>query len=212
MNRTKNEERRTQIKTPLGRIDHVLPWLLIIGGVIGIIASFAITQDKFALAANAHFQPSCDLNPIISCGSVMKSLQSHVFGFTNTYIGLVGFPIVVTVGMAMLAAAQFKRWFWISMQVGLTLGIALAYWLLFESMYRIRALCPWCLSVDVALTAIWWYQTLYNFHHGYLRAPTWAKSTGRFIKRHHVDILAFWYVLVVGIILQHFWYYFGQHL
>jgi len=203
---------QTSAPTPLARITAILPWILIVCGIVGIIAAFAITQDKFRLAANASFQPACDLNPIISCGSVMKSPQSHVFGFTNTYIGLIGFPILVTTGVAMLAGAQFKRWWWRGMQIGLTLGTIFAYWLLFESIFRIHALCPWCLSVDVVITAAWWYQSLYNFYHGHLPLPTALKQTGRFVKRHHVDILVFWYLLVIAFILQHFWYYFGQHL
>lgn len=211
MARTKNQENIPQ-KGPLSRLGAVLPWLMIVCGVIGIVASFVITQDKFQLAQNASFQPSCDLNPIISCGSVMKSAQSHVFGFSNTYIGLIGFPIVVTVGMAMLAGARFKRWFWLGMQTGLTLGVAFAYWLLFESMFRIHALCPWCLSVDVVITTLWWYTTLYNFYNGFITLPTRFKTIGRFAKRHHADILVFWFLVVIAVILQHFWYYFGQHL
>lgn len=197
---------------PLGKLAAVLPWILIIGSIIGIIASVAITQDKIDLAANPHYQPVCDLNPIISCGSVMKSPQAHVFGFMNPYVGLLGFPIVLAIGMAMLAGARFKRWYWLGLQGGLTLGIGFAYWLLFESVYRIRALCPWCLSVDVVITAMFWYVTLWNFHSGFLRLPAWAKATGRFVRRHHLDILVLWYLVVIALILKHFWYYFGQHL
>lgn len=110
----------------------------------------------------------------------------------------------------MLAAAKFKRWFWIGMQVGLSLGLIFAYWLLWQSMYRIRALCPWCLSVDVAITTAWWYVTLWNFDQGFIKLPTALKKAEAFAKRHHVDILVGWFVLVVALILQHFWYYFGQ--
>src|SRR5690348_14711586 len=128
---------------PLAKLSSVLPWILIIGSVVGIVAATAITQEKIDLASNPHYQPVCDLNPIISCGSVMKSPQAHVFGFMNPYIGLIGFPIVLTIGVGMLAGAKFRRWFWLGAQAGLTLGIIFAYWLLFESVYRIRALCPW---------------------------------------------------------------------
>jgi len=197
---------------PLAKLNRILPWLLIIGGIIGIIASVMITQEKIDLASNPNYQPVCDLNPIISCGSVMKSPQAHIFGFMNPFIGLIGFPIVVTVGMAMFAGARFKRWFWLGMQAGLTLGLALAYWLLFESVFRIRALCPYCLSVDVAMTTLWWYVSLYNFYHGHLRWPARWQGFGRFVKRHHADILVFWFLLVTVVILHHFWYYFGQHL
>ena len=196
----------------MSRLGAVLPWLLIVCGVIGILASVVITQDKFDLAKNATFQPSCDLNPIISCGSVMKSDQANAFGFMNPYVGLLGFPIVVTVGMAMLAGAKFKRWWWLGMQIGLSFGIIFAYWLLFESIYRIRALCPWCLTVDVVLTTAWWYVTLFNFYNGFLKWPAKFKSVCRFVGRHHVDILITWFLLVIALILHHFWYYFGQHI
>jgi uncharacterized membrane protein len=208
---TKKPQKATT-KQPLSRLMSILPWVLVIGGIIGAFASVMITIEKFDLLQHPNQQFICDLNPIISCGSVMKSEQAHAFGFMNTYIGLLGFPVLITIGMAMLAGAKFKRWFWLGMQIGLTVGVAFAYWLLFESMYRIRALCPYCLSVDVALTAIWWYVTLYNFYDGNLPVPTWAKSTGRFVKRHHLDILVFWFLIVTTLILHHFWYYFGQHI
>lgn len=197
---------------PFGNLMRFLPWVLIIGGVIGIVASFMITNEKFELLQHPTKQFICDLNPIISCGSVMESKQASAFGFMNPYIGLIGFPILVTVGVGMLAGAKFKRWFWLGMQVGLTFGILFAYWLLFESMYKIKSLCPYCLSVDVALTAVFWYVTLYNFYAGNLQLPTRFKGLGGFVKRHHVDILVFWFVLVIALILQHFWYYFGQQI
>jgi uncharacterized membrane protein len=199
-------------KTPLARLSRILPWLLIICGIIGVIASVAITVEKFDLLQNPNYQPVCDLNPIISCGTVMKSKQANAFGFMNTYIGLLGFPVVVTIGMAMVAGAKFKRWFWLGMNAGLTFGIAFAYWLIFESIYRIGALCPWCLSIDVALTTAWWYVTLWNFYDGNLRVPVRLKAFGQFVKRHHADILALWFLAVIIEILHHFWYYFGQHL
>lgn len=203
---------QTPAKKPLAKLTKILPWLLVIGGIIGTFASVMITVEKFELLQNPHQQFICDLNPIISCGSVMASKQAHAFGFMNTYIGLLGFPVLMTVGMAMFAGAKFKRWFWLGMQTGLTLGIAFAYWLLWQSMYRIRALCPYCLSVDVALTTVWWYVTLFNFYSGNLRWPSKFKTVGRFVKRHHADILVFWFLLVIAEILHHFWYYFGQHI
>lgn len=208
----KSTPKITPYTGPLAKLGSILPYILVIGGIIGCIASTMITVEKFELLQNPHQQFICDLNPIISCGNVMASKQAHAFGFMNTYIGLLGFPAVLTIGMAMLAGAKFKRWFWLGMQVGLSLGIIFAYWLLWQSIYRIHALCPYCLSVDVALTTVWWYVTLFNFHNGFIRLPSWARSFGRFVKRHHMDILVFWFLLVIVVILQHFWYYFGPHL
>lgn len=200
------------LPAPLARLGKALPWILIICGIIGIFASVMITVEKFDLLKNPAYHPACDLNPIISCGSVMESKQANAFGFMNTYIGLLGFPIVVTTGFVMLAGARLKRWYWLGMQAGMTLGILFAYWLLFESVYRIHALCPYCLSVDVALTTAWWYTTLYNFREGYLRLPARIKRAGLFAKQHHADLLVLWFIVVTALILKHFWYYFGQHL
>lgn len=201
----------SSVAQPLTRLAKVLPWLLIICGIIGIIASVAITVEKFDLLKNPNYRPICNLNPIISCGSVMESKQATVFGFMNTYIGLLGFPVVVTIGMAMLAGAKFKRWFWLGMEIGLGLGILFAYWLVVQSVYNIRALCPYCLSVDVVLTVAFWYVTMYVLQQGFLKVPRQLERTSNFIQRHHLDLLVFWFVIVTAAILQHFWYYFGRN-
>jgi uncharacterized membrane protein len=171
-----------------------------------------ITIEKFDLIQNPSASFICDLNPVISCGSVMESKQANAFGFMNTYIGLLGFPVIVTIGAAMLAGARFRRWFWLAMVGGLSLGILFAYWLLFESIYNINALCPYCLSVDVALTTIFWYVLLYTLGEGHIRLKGRLQSVANFARKHHLDILLGWFIIVIAVILQHFWYYYGQHL
>ncbi len=202
---------KTVKPSPLQKLGRAVPWILIICGIISLVASIAITVEKIDLLKNPHYSPICDLNPIISCGSVMQSVQANAFGFMNTFIGLVGFPIVVTIGVALLAGARFKRWFWLGGLGGLGLGILFAYWLLFESVYRIGALCPWCLSVDVATTIAFWYLLLYELQQGWLKLPARLQAFAWFIQKHHLDILIFWFVLVIALILQHFWYYFGRN-
>lgn len=204
----KKQEKRLALQ----RLERALPWILVICGIIGTVASIAITVEKFDLVQHPGARFICDLNPVISCGSVMQSKQAAAFGFMNTYIGIAGFPILITIGMAMFAGARFKRWFWQGMQIGLTLGTVFAYWLLWQSIYRISALCPYCLSVDVALTVTFWYTTLYNLREGHLRlrADGWQKLTA-FLSRHHLDLLIVWFVFIAAVILNHFWYYYGQY-
>ncbi|HEY5806040.1 MAG TPA: vitamin K epoxide reductase family protein, partial [Candidatus Saccharimonadales bacterium] len=73
-----------------------LPWILIIGGVIGIVSSAVLTHDELQLAKNPAYTPGCDLNPVVSCGSVTQSEQAHVFGFPNPFLGLAGYAVTVT--------------------------------------------------------------------------------------------------------------------
>lgn len=193
-------------------LSKAVPYILIVGGVIGLICSFIITQDKLKLAENPHFVPSCNLNPVISCGSVMASKQGSLFGFPNPWIGLAAFAVLVTVGVAILAGATFKRWFWLGLEAGIVLGLIFAYWLLIESIYRIKALCPYCLTVDVVVITTVWYITLYNIQEGHIQLPARLIGLGDFARKHHLDILLFWFIILIAIILQHFWYYYGKFL
>jgi uncharacterized membrane protein len=204
---------KTPPKTPLrpvGSLKKALAIILIVCGLVGVVASLAITVEKFALLENPSATFGCDLNPVISCGSVMQSDQAIAFGFMNTYIGLLGFPVVVTIGVAMLAGAQFRRWFWLTFTAAIGIGVLFAYWLLFESIFRIKALCPYCLSVDLAITTAFWYLLLYVFEEKFITVKGKALQAAQFARRHHADILVLWFVLVTAFILQHFWYYYGQ--
>src|SRR5699024_1838871 len=106
-----------------------MPWLLIIGGAIGLIASFALTYEDFQLALKGEdFVASCDFGTVLTCTDVMQSDQASVFGFANPLIGLMAFPVLITAGVASLAvpAASRARWaarFWAGMQIGGTLGM-----------------------------------------------------------------------------------------
>jgi uncharacterized membrane protein len=196
------------------RIERFLPWLLIIGGAIGLIAAFIISYDKQKLLQNPSFQPNCDLNPIISCGSVMKSAQGSAFGFPNPWIGLAAFAVLITIGVSILAGARYKRWFWLGLEAGTIFGIGFVHWLFFQSVYRIHALCPYCMAVWVVTITTFWYVTQYNLQQGHIKFPKNKLGQGiqRFIQVHHLDILVLWILIILALILHHFWYYFGKHL
>jgi uncharacterized membrane protein len=204
---------KAKINEASTKLERVFPWMLIIGGVIGLICSFIITLDKIKLLQNPNFRPNCDLNPVVSCGSVMASKQGAVFGFPNPWIGLAAFAVLVTVGTAIIAGAKFRRWFWLGLEASMVFGLVFAYWLLFESVYRIRALCPYCLTVDVVVITLFWYTTLYCVGEGnVIKLPKGWDKFGAFIRRHHLDILIVWFLITIALILQHFWYYYGKYL
>ena len=142
------------------------PYLLIIGGLIGLIASLILTHDTYAISLNHNYVPSCNLNPIISCGNVINAPGDKILGLPYPFYGIGVFPVLITLGVAMLAGAKLKRWFWLTFQVLISLGVAGAYALLLKSMFKIHSLCPFCLTVDVVTTTLFWYTTLYNFDNG----------------------------------------------
>lgn len=193
-------------------LERVLPWLLVIVGVIGTACAFIIMYEKLHLLANPSYQTACDINPIISCGSVMQSDQAEAFGFPNPFLGLIGFPIVATIGVAMLAGATFKRWFWRAAQAGMLFSLLFVHWLFYQAVYNIGALCPWCMVVWTVTILGFWYLLLYNLRMKHIPTPKSLTRVVAFAQRHHVDILVGWYLIIFVLIMHHFWYYFGRNL
>lgn len=128
---------------------------LVCGG-IGLIAAAVLTLEKLAKLADPAYIPSCSINPVLSCGSIMDSAQSAVFGFPNPLIGLVAFPIVLTAGVALRAGFVPPRWFTVGMQLGTLLGAAFVHWLIWASLAEIGALCPYCMVVWIATMTLLW--------------------------------------------------------
>lgn len=189
-----------------------LPWILLIGGIIAMYCAFVLSQDKIKLIQNPNLHLDCSLNPVVACGSVIKSNQGHAFGFPNPFLGLAGYAAVATVGATMLAGAKFKRWFWLLIEAGLVLATVFLGWLLFQSLYSIHALCPYCLTVDAITIPMLWYVTLYNIDQKNIRLPKGkAQKAYGWIRRHHLDILVAIFIIIFVWILHHFWYYYGRY-
>jgi uncharacterized membrane protein len=138
------------------------PWVLIIGGLIGWFASFQLTLDKISVLSDPNYSPACDINPVLSCGSVIVTEQASVFGFPNPIIGLGGFAVVVTIGVLLASKVQIPRWIWLGLNVGALAGMGFVVWLVSQSLYAIGALCPWCMVVWTVTIALVWIVTAEN--------------------------------------------------
>ena len=187
------------------KAERVMPLLLLVGGFVGMLASFILTAERFALLKDPNFTPSCNLNPLLSCVSVSSTPQAETFGFPNMLFGVVGYAMVMTVGAAMLAGARFKPWFWQLFSLGTLGGILFVHWLFVQSVYVIGALCIYCMSVWAVTAPIFWYTFIYNVQSGNLPFLKRFKRLPDFLANYHGVILASWYVLITFLILQHFW-------
>jgi uncharacterized membrane protein len=184
-----------------------LPYILLIGGMVGIFCAGALTLDKIELLKHPAAQLNCDLNPIVACGPVINKPQASAFGVPNPLIGLVGFAVTATVGGAMLAGAAFRRWFWLGLEAGLIFAVAFVTWLQFQTIFRINALCPFCMAVWAVTIPMFWYTTLYNLREGNIKVRGKLVSIAEFLQRHHGDVLVTWFLVILAVILNHFWYY-----
>lgn len=176
----------------------LLPRLLLVGGMLGLGAAFVLAVEKIALLKDPAYVPSCSINPVLSCGSVMTTPQAEAFGFPNPLLGIAAFAVVTTIGAALLAGARFQRWFWLGLQAGVTFGAAFVHWLIYQSLYVIGALCPYCMVVWAVTIPIFWYVTLHNCRrHRAMRA----------LSGYHAVVLTVWFLAVVTVIGIRFWSY-----
>ena len=144
--------------TPPSAVQPAVPtagaWWILIAGVIGLIASATLTVEKIELLLNPAYVPSCNLNPIVSCGSVMTTQQASVLGFPNSLIGIGAFAVVTVTGVLAVAKVPLPRWYWVGMTLGTLTGAGFVHWLIYQSLYRIGALCPYCMVVWVATISL----------------------------------------------------------
>ena len=163
--------------------------LLAVGGIVGLAASFTLTYDKLELLRNPGFVPSCDFGSVLSCSNIMKTGEAEVFGFPNSLLGLIGFSVIITLGVLLLAKIDFPEWVWAGLQVGLVFGIFSVHWLIFESLYDIGSLCPWCMVVWSVTIPIFLYVTIRN-----LRAWIPGNRVVEFLRNWHALILILWFI------------------
>jgi len=157
---------------------------MLISAILSLIAAFVLSVESWHLAANPDAALSCSVNAIINCASVMEHPTSELFGFPNSYLGLIAEPIVITVAVAGLAGVRFPRAFMAAAQIGYGAGFVFAYYLFFVSAFEIGALCPWCLLVTLSTTLVFMSLLHYNIREENLYLnPKTNEVLQRWIKR-----------------------------
>ena len=187
----------------------VYPWLLVIAGVLGIIASLVLSIEKIALLKDPTYSASCNINPVLSCNNIIKTPQASLLGFPNPFIGMAAYAMVLTTGVAVIAGGKFKRWYWQIFQLGTLAGVVFVHWLIHQSLYSIGALCLFCMLAWTVTIPSFLYTLLWNLREGNIVPPKSLRGAAAFFDRHHVDILVVWYLAIIFAILNRFWYYFG---
>ncbi len=175
-------------------------WVLI-AGVLGLAAALTLTIEKIQILINPDYVPSCSINPVLSCGSVMITPQASAFGFPNPLIGIVAFSVVLVTGVLAVAKVALPRWYWAGLAVGTLLGVAFIHWLIFQSLYRIGALCPYCMvvwAVTIPLLVVVSSIAL---------APRLDHGVLRFGYQWRWSLVTLWFTAVVLMILVRFWNY-----
>jgi uncharacterized membrane protein len=190
-------------------LSKALPVILIVTGFLGLLSSFMLTVDKINVLKDPNFIPNCNINPIFACSSVMSQPQAEIFGIPNTLVGVITFPVVIAIGAAMYFGASYNRRFWQLFQLGALGGLFGIGYLFFQGVYRIGVVCPWCALTWVAVLALNLYLLVWNWRVGNIPVPRPLAGFNKFLQANHLGVLISIYLVLVVLILNRFWYYFG---
>lgn len=127
---------------------------LLIFAIIGLVTSFVLSAEAITLAANPGAELPCSLNAVLDCAAVGSDPSASVFGFPNAFVGMMAFPVMITIAVAALMGAKLPRPFLFGGFIGSVAGIGFAAWMLYMSFFVIQILCPWCLTLDVAMIGL----------------------------------------------------------
>lgn len=181
--------------------DRQLGFWLVGAGLIALISSAILVYERLQIYIDAGHSTVCDINALLSCGTVMRTPQAEAFGFPNPFIGLVGFSIVVTIGAAMMAGAQFKKWFWVCMNIGLAAATAFIMWLWYQTTFQINALCLFCMIVWIMTITLFVKTTVRNVSAGVIPAAQSMRESARGWSWFAISL---WLILIFGIIVIRF--------
>ncbi len=176
---------------------------MLLSALLSLTASFVLSVDAVILAADPKAALACNINAVISCGTVGASWQASLFGFPNAFLGLIAEPVVITIAVASLGGVRFPRWFMLSAQVVYTLGLIFAYWLFFQAYFVIGALCPWCLLITLSTTLVFTSLTHVNIRDGNLYLPERASRLARGFVKADLDALlvAVWLLGITAMVI-----------
>jgi uncharacterized membrane protein len=179
---------------------------VLIAGVAGLVAAATLTVEKIEILIDPSYIPSCSLNPVLSCGSVMTTPQASVFGFPNSLIGIVAFTVVLVTGVLAVARITLPRWYWGGLAIGTALGVVFIHWLIFQSLYRIGALCPYCMvvwAVTIPLLVV---------VSSIAVQPATSTAVVRLLHTWRWSLTALWFTGLILLILARFWDYWSTLL
>ena len=177
-------------------------WWVLIAGVIGLVASMALTIEKFKILLDPHYVPPWNVNPVVSCGSVMTTPQASLLGFPNPLLGIIGFTVVTVTGVLAVAKVPLPQWYWIGLTVGTLIGATLVHWLIFQSLYRIGALCPYCMVVWAVTIPLLVVLVSIVFRPTLERGDS---AIARVLYQWRWSIVTLWFTAVFLLIMVRFW-------
>ena len=139
----------------------------------------------------------------------MTTPQASVLGFPNSLIGIGAFTVVTVTGVLAVTKVPLPRWYWVGMTLGTLAGAGFVHWLIYQSLYRIGALCPYCMVVWAVTVSLLVVVASIVSRHVLERG---GSAPALLLYQWRWSIAALWFTAVFLLIMVRFWNYWSTLL
>ncbi|ASE07851.2 vitamin K epoxide reductase [Jonesia denitrificans] len=175
---------------------------MLIAALLSLVAAFVLAVEALHLAEDPTASLACDVNAVLSCGTVAQSWQAEAFGFPNVFLGLMFESAAIMMALIGLSGVRIPRWLAIAEQVIYTFALLFALWLFSQSMWVIGALCPWCMLITYSTGFIFLSMLHYNIRERNLwRSGRGAKIAHAFVQRDIDLYVGIGYVALITVLV-----------
>ncbi len=178
--------------------------ILLVASLIGLLASFALLHETFAVLKNPTYNPSCNISPIVSCSSVMLEPESEILGLPFAAFGAAGFGALLAFSVLVLAGTKFREWIWWGGIAAAGAGLLGTLYLYLLSLFNFGTVCPWCFTTWITTIAVFWALVTHVLAAKRITVNRRYKKLASWWVTYAPMILAAWYVLLLFSIFVRF--------
>lgn len=184
-------------------------WILTVGGGAGLVAMTWQAAERITMLKDPAKLLSCNLNPVVDCGTVLSHRLSALFGFPNAFIGMAVFAMMFLAGVLLLTGNRPNRAFKNVILSLSTILLLFSAWFFGVSLYVIGKICIFCAVGWIASVPIFTLSLLY-WADGRDGKTGPSAKLAKFIAANYLSIIVAVYAVMLALYLYNFRdYYFG---
>lgn len=189
------------LKSKSKQLDY--PKSLVLLSTVGLVAAFWQATERIQMLKFPGETLSCNLNPVVDCGSVLNNRLAAVFGPPNAFIGMVAFSILLAFGLQRLNGGHWNK---IVSKISVSLSLIMflfSAWFFAVSLYSIGKICIFCIFIWLVSVPIGIYG-LKDYCENSDNLSNNQKIVKKFLARNHSNVLIFVYALMLTLFLLRF--------
>lgn len=161
--------------------------VLAIASAAALTASFWQAAERINMLKNPSLDLSCNINPVVDCGSVMSHRLAALFGFPNAFIGMVMFSMLLLAGLLLLSGNVLNKKAMNVVLLLATLAAGFSVWFFGASLYVIGKVCIFCLVIWPASLTLFWFTLLEWL--GLDKRRGWLATVQKFGEKYRYEVL-----------------------